>query len=68
MLAAMRRKWAEGDIDAAAALARAAAPYLHGRQAASHNAAEMDMDRLSDAELRRMLDAPEDGAAGEGAP
>jgi hypothetical protein len=34
LLAAMQRKWEEGDLDGAAALARAAAPYLHPRHAA----------------------------------
>jgi hypothetical protein len=34
LLTAMRRKWQDGDLDAAAALARAAAPYLHPRHAA----------------------------------
>jgi hypothetical protein len=34
LLAAMQRKWEDGDLDGAAALARAAAPYLHPRHAA----------------------------------
>ncbi len=49
LLALMQRKWDEGDLDAAAALARSAAPYVHPRAAV--NRASPDMSVLTDAEL-----------------
>jgi len=56
LLAVMRRKWDEGDLDAAAALARAAAPYLHPRRAALRaDGVVADAHRLSDAELDGLL-------------
>ena len=52
LLRAMRRKWDEGDWDAAAALARAAAPYLHPR--AGTGRAPFDLRTMSDDELERL--------------
>lgn len=51
ILAAMRRKWADGDLDGAAALAKAAAPYIHSRLSAAR--APGDLRFLSDDELDR---------------
>lgn len=34
LLTVMRRRWADEDADGAVALAKVAAPYLHGRAAA----------------------------------
>ena len=51
LLAAMQQKWDEGDIDAAASLARAAAPYVHARRATIREHGETELDRLSDAQL-----------------
>jgi hypothetical protein len=57
LLRAMREKWIAGDRDAAAELARAAAPYIHARQAAIRSATEKlkEVHRLNDAELTRLL-------------
>jgi len=57
LLRAMREKWVAGDHDAAAELARAAAPYMHARQAAIRSATEKlkEVHRLNDAELTRLL-------------
>ena len=62
LLAVMRAKWAEGDADGAAELARAAAPYLHPRRApvAAERAAGRAKEAapaLSDAELEREIAA-----------
>lgn len=67
LLAVMRAKWAEGDADGAAQLARAAAPYLHPRRAplpASSARAKQAPQYLSDAELLREIN---DLARGGGA-
>ncbi len=63
LLAVMRQKWEAGDLDAAAALARIAAPYLHGRRATVRDIPEADLQHLSDAELDRLIGEPEDGGA-----
>ncbi|HTR17120.1 MAG TPA: hypothetical protein VMI52_08820 [Acetobacteraceae bacterium] len=49
LLHAMHRKWDEGDLDGAAALAKVAAPYLHARLPAARP--EGDVRAMSDAEL-----------------
>ncbi len=71
LLTVMQRKWEAGDLDAAAALARAAAPYLHSRPAAErpYRNASLRPDSfkdsprdqpaphlLTDAQLNRLLD------------
>lgn len=61
LLRAMRRKWDEGDCDGAAALARAAAPYLHARAGAARPSS--DLRAMSDDELERLCG--EDGSEGE---
>jgi len=57
LLRLMREKWQSGDRDGAAALARAAAPYMHPRRAnvASHPDPLPEAHRLTDAELARHL-------------
>ncbi|HTW29532.1 MAG TPA: hypothetical protein VME92_20575 [Acetobacteraceae bacterium] len=62
MLAVMQRKWQEGDYDAAATLARAAAPYLHARRASARDAAP-EPQHWSDAQLQLLL-GDDDGEAG----
>uniref|UniRef100_A0A8J4H8W9 Uncharacterized protein n=1 Tax=Acidicaldus sp. TaxID=1872105 RepID=A0A8J4H8W9_9PROT len=67
LLAVMRAKWAEGDADGAALLARAAAPYLHPRRApqASPSArAKPAPQHLSDAELLREIQRLAPGSDG----
>ena len=51
LLKAMRRKWDEEDVDGAVALAKAAAPYLHGR--APSGRAPGDLAGVPDDELDR---------------
>lgn len=51
LLEAMRRKWDEGDYDAAARLARDAAPYLHAR---ARGAPSSGLRAMSDDELDRL--------------
>ena len=64
LLHVMRRKWAEGDHDGAAVLARAAAPYLHARRGNTTTARNRpDPYAISDAELARALLGP-DAAGG----
>lgn len=60
LLAAMQRKWNEGDADGATALARIAAPYLHPRRAASAGNSR-ELRSLSDAELAKRLAGSEAG-------
>jgi len=57
LLTTMREKWAAGDRDGAAILARAAAPYLHPRLAAVTNTqlANLEPEKLTDAELAERL-------------
>ena len=64
LLAAMRRRLAEGDEAGAVALAKAAAPYVHPR-AAARGAARgvVGLERVEDADL----DASDDFGAGCGA-
>ncbi len=62
LLAVMRAKWAEGDADGAAELARAAAPYLHPRRAPvsaerGRGRAKDAAPALSDADLEREITA-----------
>ena len=57
LLTLMRRKLDRGDEKEAAALARAAAPYVHPRAAAKGRGA--DLSRLTDAELDAHGDEPE---------
>ena len=52
LLEIMRRKWAEGDYDAAAKLARDAAPYLHARASGARSS---DLRAMSDDELDREI-------------
>ncbi len=61
LLAAMQQKWNAGDIDAAAALARVAAPYPHGRRATVRDASNTDLSQVSDADLDRLIRAPHGG-------
>jgi hypothetical protein len=63
LFAAMQQKWNAGDIDAAAA-ARVAAPYLHGRRATVRDASNTDLSQVSDADLDRLIRAPHDGGGG----
>jgi hypothetical protein len=64
LLAAMHAKWDEGDLEGAAALARAAAPYVHPRRATERPLQpDIAAHRLTDAELDLFSDP-----AGEGAP
>lgn len=49
LLALMQRKWDAGDEKEAAALARAAAPYVHSRAVPKRN--NPDLSQLTDAEL-----------------
>lgn len=56
LLAAMHRKWEEGDLDAAAALARAAAPYIHPRRAVLRDVPQTGLHQLTDAQLRALAD------------
>jgi len=80
LLTAMQRKWDAGDLDAAATLARAAAPYLHPRPTATPSkdsardparTAERQTREsapphlLTDAELDRLLDDDEPDPGGE---
>lgn len=57
LLAAMRARWQSGDLDGAAALARAAAPYLHPRRTAvpSWPGMSAEPDQMIDAELEQLL-------------
>jgi hypothetical protein len=64
LLAVMQQKWEAGDLDAAAKLARVAAPYLHGRCATVRDIASTDLQHLSDAELDRLIRASEDRSGG----
>ena len=51
LLHTMRRHWREGRVDAAVALAKAAAPYLHPRAGGSRSVislATMEDDELND--------------------
>jgi hypothetical protein len=59
LLAAMHAQWEAGDVKAAAALARAAAPYFHSRRGSVPHQAEsgFDAERLTDAELEALLGA-----------
>lgn len=65
LLALMREKWAAGDGDGAAELARAAAPYLHPRRAsvAAFAPVDVELHRASDAELARRLALVANGTA-----
>jgi len=58
LLAAMQRKWDDGDYDGAAALARVAAPYLHPRVLAARPST--DLATLADQDLDALR--PHDGA------
>ena len=64
LLGVMNRRWAAGDEDAAVALAKAAAPYVHPRAQAR---AITDIAGMDDDELRAMdsRDGVADPAAGE---
>ena len=54
LLAVMRAKWQEGDLDGAVAIARIAAPYVHARRSSiADSLAAGDPARLSDDELER---------------
>ncbi len=78
LLQAMQRKWRAGDLDGAAALARAAAPYLHPRHAAvrpdpgpaAHPKGSprgpVAPHLLTDAQLHLLLDRCGSGEEGEG--
>ena len=57
LLAAMRARWQSGDLDGAAGLARAAAPYLHPRRAAVPYwpGKSAEPDQMIDAELEQLL-------------
>ena len=65
LLAVMREKWEAGKRDAAAELARIAAPYLHGRRIAVRDISATDLQHLSDAELDRLIRASEDDGDAE---
>jgi hypothetical protein len=58
LLQAMRLKWLAGDHDAAAALARIAAPFVHARpgRAGATVASERELQALTDAQLETLLD------------
>ena len=64
LLAAMHAQWEAGDVKAAAALARAAAPYFHSRRGSVPHQPEsgFDAERLTDAELEALLDAARGGS------
>ncbi len=68
LLKAMRLKWRKGDQDGAAALAKAAAPYIHPRANGSKDEATPPIEGLSDAELIQLaiggdgIDGPPDDA------
>ena len=49
LLTVMRQRWEAGDVEGAIALAKVAAPYLHGR--APTVRAPEELAELSDAEL-----------------
>ena len=63
LLRTMRRHWREGRVDAAVALAKAAAPYLHPRAGGSGRGA-MSLAAMGDDELDDLCSR---GVAGEGA-
>jgi hypothetical protein len=63
LLLVMRQKWREGDVDGAVALAKIAAPYLHGKVPAARPAA--DLAGVSDDELDRFDNSSGAGSAGE---
>ena len=63
LLLVMRRKWREGDLDGAVALAKIAAPYLHPKVPAARPAG--DLAGVSDDELDRFERVGGAGSAGE---
>lgn len=63
ILAAMRRRLAEGDEAGAVALAKAAAPYVHPRAAARSGRGGAGLERVEDDDL----DATNGDAGGRGA-
>ncbi len=69
LLAVMHRKWAAGDLDGAASLARSAAAFVHPRAKAKPIRRRMaqrdtiDLGQLTDAELDAFRDG--EGAAVE---
>jgi len=63
LLAAMRRRLAEGDEAGAVALAKAAAPYVHPRATRGVARGIVGLERVEDADL----DASDDFGAGCGA-
>ncbi len=54
MLTVMRRKWRDGDDDGAVALAKAAAPYVHPKAAATRPS--NDLAQVSDGDLDELVD------------
>ncbi|MGH7213083.1 MAG: hypothetical protein ACREF1_16680 [Acetobacteraceae bacterium] len=68
LLKVMRQKCDAKDWEGAAKLALIAAPYLHGRSATARDISAIDLQQLSDAELDRLIEAPDEddegGAAG----
>ncbi len=65
LLKTMHQRWAEGKLDEAAALAKAAAPYLHPRAAAGRGLP--DLGSLTDEQLDELCASfRELGFRGEG--
>ena len=63
LLLVMRRRWREGDLDGAVALAKLAAPYLQAKMPAARPAG--DLAGVSDDELDRFERGGGAGAAEE---
>ena len=61
LLQAMRQRWQEGCLDEAAALAKAAAPYVHAKPQSGRG--PMMMSELGDDELDALCRGGTDGAS-----
>ena len=64
LLSVMQTRWKEEDFEAAVGLAKAAAPYVHGRAATV--AGPGDMSEMPDEELEGGVEAERAEAAGGG--
>jgi hypothetical protein len=64
LLKVMQQKWDASDFEGAAKLARVAAPYLHGRCAPVRDTYTIDLQQLSDADLDRLIEAPDEDDEG----